>query len=141
MYIVESVAPAMEAAMTGKESGQSDLAAWGIAHKRGVLDRIDDELDWRRFGKTLRNAFKAGRLSYPPLLPCKVLLLQQWHDLSDPMAQEAIGDRIFLSDADWTVTNNRPTLRLQAARGRGRGKRHHPQSRNDSGRHPRFPRV
>ena len=31
--------------MIGKESGQDDLAAWGIEHKPGVLDRIDDEMD------------------------------------------------------------------------------------------------
>ncbi len=82
--------------MIGKESGQSDLAAWGIEHKPGVLDRIDEELDWRRFGKTLRKVFKDskdGRPSYPPVMLFKVLLLQQWYGLSDPMAEEAIGDR------------------------------------------------
>ena len=82
--------------MIGKESGQDDLAAWGIEHKPGVLDRIDDELDWRRFGKTLRKVFKDskdGRPSYPPVMLFKVLLLQQWYGLSDPMAEEAIGDR------------------------------------------------
>ena len=57
--------------MIGKESGQDDLAAWGIEHKAGVLDRIDEELDWRRFGKTLRKVFKDckdGRPSYPPVM-------------------------------------------------------------------------
>ena len=83
--------------MIGKESGQGDLAAWGIEHKPGVLDRIDEELDWRRFGKTLRRVFKDskdGRPSYPPVMLFKVLLLQQWYGLSDPMAEEAIGDRL-----------------------------------------------
>ncbi len=83
--------------MIGKESGQADLAAWGIEQKPGVLDRIDDELDWRRFGKTLRKVFKDckdGRPSYPPVMLFKVLLLQQWYGLSDPMAEEAIGDRL-----------------------------------------------
>lgn len=83
--------------MIGKESRQVDLAAWGIEHKPGVLDRIDDELDWRRFGKTLRKVFKDckdGRPSYPPVMLFKVLLLQQWYGLSDPMAEEAIGDRL-----------------------------------------------
>ena len=57
--------------MIGKENGQDDWAAWGIEHKPGVLDRIDDELDWRRFGKTLRKVFKdckEGRPSYPPVM-------------------------------------------------------------------------
>lgn len=82
--------------MIGKESGQDDLAGWGIEHKPGVLDRINEELDWRRFGKTLRKVFKDskdGRPSYPPVMLFKVLLLQQWYGLSDPMAEEAIGDR------------------------------------------------
>ena len=48
----------MDVAMIGKGSGQSDLPAWGIEHKPGVLDRIDEELDWSRFGKTLRKVFK-----------------------------------------------------------------------------------
>ena len=63
--------------MIGKESKQDDLAAWGIEHKPGMLDRIDEELDWRRFGKTLRNVFKDckdGRPSYPPGMLFKVLL-------------------------------------------------------------------
>ena len=47
--------------MIGKESGQSDLAAWGIEHKPGVLDRIAEERDWRRFGKTLGKVFKDSR--------------------------------------------------------------------------------
>jgi len=82
--------------MIGKESGQDDLAAWGIEHKPGVLDRIDNKMDWRRFGKTLRKVFrdcKDGRPSYPPVMLFKVLLLQQWYGLSDPMAEEAISDR------------------------------------------------
>ena len=83
--------------MIGKESGQDDLAAWGIEHKPGVLDKINDEIDWRRFGKTLRRVYKdtgLGRKSYPPVTLFKVLLLQQWYGLSDPMAEEAIGDRL-----------------------------------------------
>lgn len=83
--------------MIGKESGQEELAAWGIEHKPGVLDRINEELDWRRFGKHLRKVFKdskGGRPSYPPVVLFKVLLLQQWYGLSDPMAEEAISDRL-----------------------------------------------
>jgi len=83
--------------MIGKESRQEELAAWGIEHKPGVLDRIDAEIDWRRFEKPLRKVFKdsgRGRKSYPPVALFKVLLLQQWYGLSDPMAEEAIGDRL-----------------------------------------------
>lgn len=83
--------------MIGKERLQDELAAWGIEQKPGVLDRINGELEWRRFGKTLRKVFKDsndGRPSYPPVVLFKVLLLQQWYGLSDPMAEEAISDRL-----------------------------------------------
>ena len=83
--------------MIGKESGQDELAAWGIEHKPGVLDRINEALNWKRFDKTLHKVFKAskgGRPSYPPVVLFKVLLLQQWYGLSDPMAEEAISDRL-----------------------------------------------
>ena len=82
--------------MIGKESGQSDLAAWGIEHKPGVLDRIDEELDvlGSRCARCSRTARAAARPPYPPVMLFKVLLLQQWYGLSDPMAEEAIGDRL-----------------------------------------------
>jgi len=87
----------MEAEMIGKESGQEELAAWGIEQKSGVLDRINTALNWKRFDKTLHQVFKTskeGRPSYPPVVMFKVLLLQQWYGLSDPMAEEAISDRL-----------------------------------------------
>jgi len=62
-----------------------------------VLDRIDEELDWRRFGKTLCKVFKDckdGRPSNPPVMLFKVLLQQQWYGLSDPLAEEAFGARL-----------------------------------------------
>ena len=52
------------------------------------------------------NDASEGRHSYPPLLMVKVLLLEQWHNLSDPQMsdpqmsdpqmEEALGDRISL---------------------------------------------
>lgn len=87
----------MEAVMIGKESGQDELAGWGIEHKQGVLDRINEELEWKPFEKRLRKVFKPvknGRPSYPPVVLFKILLLQQWYGLSDPMAEEAISDRL-----------------------------------------------
>ena len=35
-----------------------------------------------------------GRPSYPPLMMVKVLLLEQWYNLSDPQMEEALWDRI-----------------------------------------------
>jgi IS5 family transposase len=83
--------------MIGKQSGQWELAAWGIEHKPGVLDEVNAALNWKRFDALLHKVFKAsreGRPSYPPLVLFKVMLLQQWYGLSDPMAEEAIGDRL-----------------------------------------------
>ena len=77
----------MEAAMIGRQSGQDELAAWGIAHKPGVLDQINGALNWKRFDKALQKVFKVsreGRHSYPPAVLFKVLLLQQWYGFSDP---------------------------------------------------------
>jgi len=83
--------------MIGKQSGQWDLVSWGIEHKPGVLDEVNAALNWKRFDALLHKVFKAsreGRPSYPPLVLFKVVLLQQWYGLSDPMAEEAIGDRL-----------------------------------------------
>jgi transposase len=35
-----------------------------------------------------------GAPGYPPLTMFKILLLQQWHTLSDPGAEEAVRDRL-----------------------------------------------
>ena len=83
--------------MIGKENGQNELAAWGITHKAGVLDQINEALNWKRFDPVLHKVFKIskeGRPSYPPVVLFKVPLLQQWYGLSDPMAEEAMGDRL-----------------------------------------------
>ena len=84
--------------MIGKETGQFDLADWGIQQKHGVPDQINEALDWPRFGKVRQKAFKdsrEGRPSYPPVMLFKVLLLQQLYGLSDPMAEEAITRNLF----------------------------------------------
>ena len=39
-------------------------------------------------------ASREGRPSYPPLTMVKVLLLEQWYNLSDPQMEEALGDRL-----------------------------------------------
>ncbi len=83
--------------MIGRQSGPWDLADCGIEHKPGVLDEVNAALNWKRFDALLHKVFKTsreGRPSYPPLVLFKVVLLQQWYGLSDPMAEEAIGDRL-----------------------------------------------
>ena len=99
--------------MIGKEVGQADLPAGGSEHKPGVLDRIDDELDWRRFGKTLGKGLKDckdSRSSYPPVMPFKGLLLQQRDGVNDRMAEEAIGAGFpFAGSLAWGSITRFPT--------------------------------
>jgi IS5 family transposase len=83
--------------MIGKQSGHWDLSDWGVEHRPGVLDEINAALNWKRFDALLHKVFRAsreGRPSYPPVVLFKVVLLQQWYGLSDPMAEEAIADRL-----------------------------------------------
>ena len=60
------------------------------------LERINDVVDWGRFSKLVEGVYSAseGRPSYPPLTMVKVLLLEQWYNLSDPQMEETLGDRI-----------------------------------------------
>ena len=65
------------------------------------MERIHQSVDWVRIGKLAAQVYDApeGRPSYPPLLMVKVLLLEQWYNLSDPQLsdpqmEEALGNRI-----------------------------------------------
>ena len=53
-------------------------------------------VDWSRLGQLVAGIYAApvGRPSYPHLLMVKVLLLQQWYNLSDPQLEAALGDRL-----------------------------------------------
>ena len=82
-----------------RETGQRSLAEALLPGNLGVnprLERIEESVDWEPFGRLVReiHASSEGRPSYPPLLMVKVLLLQQWYNLSDPQMEEALGDRI-----------------------------------------------
>ena len=60
------------------------------------LERIDKTVDWETLGKLVEGVYaaKGGRPSYPPLMMVKVLLLEQWCNLSDPQMEEALNDRM-----------------------------------------------
>ena len=82
-----------------RDVGQSSLAESLLPETLGNnerLERIDDAVDWGRFGRLVVGVYSAceGRPSYPPLTMVKVLLLEQWYNLSDPQMEEALGDRI-----------------------------------------------
>ena len=82
-----------------REMGQPSLAESLLPETLGHnerLERIAEAFDWDRFDRLLARVHSAqeGRPSYPPLMMVKVLLLEQWYNLSDPQMEEALQDRI-----------------------------------------------
>ena len=64
--------------------------------KSGFLDRIEQTFDWSALETLLApiHALARGAPGWPPLVMFKIVLLQQWHTLSDPSAEEAVRDRV-----------------------------------------------
>ncbi len=73
-----------------------DAMVSGCAKGGGFLDRIEKAFDWSAFEALLApiHASRRGAPGYPPLTMFKIVLLQQWHTLSDPGAEEAVRDRL-----------------------------------------------
>ena len=63
------------------------------------LSGIGDRIDFERIRNILADLYdndteKGGRPNYDPVLMVKILLLQQWYNLSDPQVEREIRDRI-----------------------------------------------
>ena len=63
------------------------------------LTGISDRIDFERIRPILSDLYendteKGGRPNYDPVLMVKILLLQQWYNLSDPQIEREIRDRI-----------------------------------------------
>jgi transposase, IS5 family len=73
-----------------------DAMVSGYGKSGGFLDRIEPAFDWLAFEALLApiHASTRGAPGYPPLVMFKILLVQQWHALSDPGAEEAVRDRL-----------------------------------------------
>jgi transposase, IS5 family len=73
-----------------------DAMVSGLGKRGGFLERIEQAFDWSAFETLLApiHASKRGAPGYPPLTMFRILLLQQWHTLSDPGAEEAVRDRL-----------------------------------------------
>jgi transposase, IS5 family len=73
-----------------------DAMVSGCGKVGGFLDRIDKAFDWSAFEALLSpiHGSVRGAPGYPPLTMVKILLVQQWHTLSDPGAEEAVRDRL-----------------------------------------------
>ena len=67
-----------------------DAMVAGCAKGGGFLDRIEEAFDWSAFEALLASihASTRGAPGYPPLTMFKIVLLQQWHTVSDPGAEE-----------------------------------------------------
>ncbi len=63
------------------------------------LTGISDRIDFERIRPILSDLYendtdRGGRPNYDPILMVKILLLQQWYNLSDPQVEREIRDRI-----------------------------------------------
>lgn len=85
--------------MLGRPDAQcsfADQEASSRISENHFLLRIDREINWNNVRTRLERLYHPdmGRPGFPPLMLLKVLLLQQWYNLSDPEAEEAITDRL-----------------------------------------------
>ena len=71
-----------------------DAMVIGCGKSGGFLDRIEQAFDWKALGPCRPRSSPRGPPGYPPLAMFKILLLQQWHTLSDPGAEDAVRDRL-----------------------------------------------
>ncbi len=81
---------------------QSSFPEWyrEIESLGDPLTGISDRIDFERIRPILSDLFmndteKGGRPNYDPLLMVKILLLQQWYNLSDPQIEREIRDQIM----------------------------------------------
>ncbi len=59
------------------------------------LVRVDKLIDWAPIERMLESLYShTGRPSHPPLVLFKMLLLEQWFNLSDPQAEAQVKDRL-----------------------------------------------
>lgn len=81
--------------MAHKTIGEGSLVeGWFEFHDSiKEFDEIDKMIKWYRLEKLMKRMYssKEGRPAYPPLMMFKCLLLQQWHDLSDPDMEKHLG--------------------------------------------------
>ena len=80
---------------------QSSFPEWykEIESLGDPLSGISDRIDFERISPILSNLYendteKGGRPNYDPILMVKILLLQQWYNLSDPQIEREIRDRV-----------------------------------------------
>jgi IS5 family transposase len=85
--------------MSRKNFAQSSLAdAFVKAYSKsgGFLEDILQTPEWAAFASILANIHSETKRApgYAPLMMFKIMLLQEWYNLSDPAAEEALRDRL-----------------------------------------------
>jgi IS5 family transposase len=80
------------------QTGLSDLYK-EVENLGDPLSGIGNRMDFERIRQILSGLYdndtdKGGRPNYDPILMVKILLLQQWYNLSDPQVEREIRDRI-----------------------------------------------
>jgi hypothetical protein len=76
------------------------------------LTGISDRIDFEKIRPILLDLYendseKGGRPNYDPILMVKILLLQQWYNLSDPQIEREINDRISFMSFSVSLRNSR----------------------------------
>ena len=91
--------------MSHKNFNQRDLADCMLTDHKALheLDEVHELIDWQNIEKRLDSVHnkKCGNSAYPPLMMFKVLLLQAWYDLSDPMMEN-------IESVHITIENHKP---------------------------------
>ena len=80
------------------QTGLSELYR-NVENLGDPLSGIGNRIDFERIRNILADLYendteKGGRPNYDPVLMVKILLLQQWYNLSDPQVEREINDRI-----------------------------------------------
>jgi IS5 family transposase len=79
-----------------RQLGLADSIVRRRGKKSEWLDRLDAALDWSALETIVAGIYasREGGLAYPLLTYVKLLLLQQWHGLSDEGLEAAVDDRL-----------------------------------------------
>ncbi|MFT6072912.1 MAG: IS5 family transposase [Alphaproteobacteria bacterium] len=72
-----------------------DIGVEAHIDKNGLLSKIDALINWHKIDKILGDVHSdLGRTGYDVVQLFKCLLLQSWHNLSDPALEEALRIRL-----------------------------------------------
>src|SRR4051794_38069952 len=79
-----------------RQLGLADSIVRRRGKKSEWLERLDAALDWPALERIVEGVYasREGGLAYPLLTYVKLLLLQQWHGLSDEGLEAAVDDRL-----------------------------------------------